>query len=274
MAADGSVVILIDGDDSGLKEKLNSIGTIASGAAKAAAAAIAAATAAVGAFAKASLDTGMQFDSAMSQVAATMGTTTGQIQQLRSFAMEMGASTAFSANEAAQALNYMALAGYGADTAMSMLPAVLDLAAAGGVELASASDMVTDAQAALGLSIEETAQMVDRMAMASSKSNTSVAQLGEAILTIGGTAKNMAGDTTELTAALGILADNGVKGAEGGTALRNIILSLSAPTGTAAAAMKKLGLEVFDAEGSMRPLNDTFSDLHTALSSMTQGEQT
>ena len=137
MAADGSVVILIDGDDSGLKEKLNSIGTIASGAAKAAAAAIAAATAAVGAFAKASLDTGMQFDSAMSQVAATMGTTTGQIQQLRSFAMEMGASTAFSANEAAQALNYMALAGYGADTAMSMLPAVLDLAAAGGVELAS-----------------------------------------------------------------------------------------------------------------------------------------
>ena len=88
MAADGSVVILIDGDDSGLKEKLNSIGTIASGAAKAAAAAIAAATAAVGAFAKASLDTGMQFDSAMSQVAATMGTTTGQIQQLRSLTKE------------------------------------------------------------------------------------------------------------------------------------------------------------------------------------------
>ncbi len=274
MAADGSVVILIEGDDSDLKSKLNNIGDIASGAAKAAAAAIAAATTAIGAFAKASLDTGMQFDSAMSQVAATMGTTVDQIQELRDFAMEMGASTAFSANEAAEALNYMALAGYDAETAMSMLPTVLDLAAAGGVDLASASDMVTDAQSALGLSIEETAEMVDKMAEASSKSNTSVAQLGEAILTIGGTAKNMAGGTTELSAALGILADNGVKGAEGGTALRNIILSLSAPTDTAAAAMKSLGLEVFDAEGNMRPLNDAFSDLNTALSSMTQGEQT
>lgn len=110
--------------------------------------------------------------------------------------------------------------------------------------------------------------------MASSKSNTSVAQLGDAILTIGGTAKNLAGGTTELSTALGILADNGVKGAEGGTALRNIILSLSAPTDTAAKAMQSLGLEVYDAHGNMRPLNETFGDLQAALSSMTQGEQT
>lgn len=243
-------------------------------AAKIGAAAIGTATAAVGAFAKASIDTGAQFDGAMSQVAATMGTTVDQIGNLRDFAMEMGAKTAFSANEAADALNYMALAGYDAETSMAMLPNVLNLAAAGGIDLAAASDMVTDAQSALGLTLDDTSKLVDKMAMASSKSNTSVAQLGDAILTVGGTAKNLAGGTTELSTALGILSDNGVKGAEGGTALRNIILSLSAPTDTAAKAMKSLGLEVFDAEGNMRPLNDTFGDLDAALSNMTQGEKT
>lgn len=243
-------------------------------AAKAGAVAISAASTAVVAFGKSSVDAGMTFDSSMSQVAATMGTTVDQIQDLRDFAREMGAKTAFSANEAADALNYMALAGYDAETSMSMLPNVLNLAAAGGIDLAYASDMITDSQSALGLTLDETTELVDKMAKASSKSNTSVSQLGEAILTVGGTAKTLAGGTTELATALGIIADNGVKGAEGGTALRNIILSLSAPTDTAAKTMKKLGLEVFDAEGNMRPLNETFSDLDKALSTMTQGEQT
>lgn len=229
---------------------------------------------ALAAFAAASVKTGSEFDSSMSQVAATMGTTVDAIGQLRDFAMDMGAKTAFSATQAADALNYMALAGYDAEESMQALPNVLNLAAAGGIELAAASDMVTDAQSALGLSMEQSAELVDKMAMASSKSNTSVAQLGEAILTVGGTAKTLAGGTTELSTALGILADNGVKGAEGGTALRNIILSLSAPTDTAAAAMKSLGLEVFDAQGNMRPLNEAFSDLEAALSTMTQGQQT
>ena len=242
-------------------------------AAKAGVAAVGAVSTAVGAFAAASIQTGASFDASMSQVAATMGTTTDQIEDLRNFAMEMGANTAFSASQAADALNYMALAGYNSEEAMQAIPNVLNLAAAGGMELATASDMVTDAQSALGLTMEESAELVDKMAMASSKSNTSVAQLGEAILTVGGTAKNLAGGTTELSTALGILADNGVKGSEGGTALRNIILSLTAPTDTAAKAMKELGLEVYDAEGNMRPLNDIFTDLNNVLSDMTQGEQ-
>lgn len=232
------------------------------------------ATAAAIGFAKSSVDVGREFDASMSQVAATMGKTTDEIVDLRDYAKEMGAATAFSATQAADALNYMALAGYDSETSMSMLPNVLNLAAAGGIELATASDMVTDAQSALGLSLDETTELVDKMAMASSKSNTSVGQLGDAILTVGGTAKNLAGGTTELATSLGILADNGIKGAEGGTALRNIILSLSAPTDTAAEAMEGLGLQVFDAEGNMRSLNDIFGDLDGALSSMTQGEQT
>lgn len=246
--------------------------------------AIGVATTAVVGFGTASVKAGAEFDSSMSQVAATMGYTADELQNstseaykdmqaLRDFAQEMGSKTAFSASEAADALNYMALAGYSAQESMNMLPNVLNLAAAGGIELASASDMVTDAQSALGLEMQEMEGFVDQLAKTASKSNTSVAQLGDAILTVGGTAKTLSGGTTELNAALGVLADNGIKGAEGGTALRNIILSLSTPTDKAAKKMKELGLEVYDAEGNMRPLNDIFNDLNGTLDGMTQGEQ-
>lgn len=265
--------------------KFEKLGGVMKGIGKAAAVGLTAATVAVGGFAAASVNTGMTFGSSMSQVAATMGYSVEELNtagseanqtftELRGFAMEMGANTAFSASQAADALNYMALAGYDAETSMTMLPNVLNLAAAGGIELASASDMVTDAQSALGLSLEETSELVDMMARTSSKSNTSVAQLGEAILTVGGTAKTLSGGTTELNMALGVLADNGIKGAEGGTALRNMILSLSAPTDKAAAQLKAMGIEAFDAEGNLRPLNETFGDLNSALSTMTQEEQT
>ena len=262
--------------------KFEKLGGILKGIGKVAATGLAAATVAVGGFAASSVNTGMAFDSSMSQVAATMGYSTAELNdstseasknfsKLREFAMEMGATTAFSASQSADALNYMALAGYDAETSMNMLPNVLNLAAAGGIELAAASDMVTNAQSALGLSLDETSELVDKMAAASSKSNTSVQQLGDAILAIGGTAKDLAGGTTELSTALGILADNGIQGAEGGTHLRNIILSLGSPTDTAAKALKQLGVD--DAEGKMRPLNETFGDLNDALSTMSQGDR-
>lgn len=242
-------------------------------AAKVGAAAITAASTAVVAFGKSAIDAGSQFDSSMSQVAATMGVTVDEIGDLRDFAMEMGAKTAFSASQAADALNYMALAGYDAEQSMQALPNVLNLAAAGGIELAAASDMVTDAQSALGLSMEESAELVDKMAMASSKSNTSVAQLGEAILTIGGTAKNLSGGTTELSTALGILADNGIKGAEGGIHLRNIMMAMTPTTGAAAAAFNTLNLETYDAEGNLRSLEDIFLDMGKAMEGMTDYEK-
>lgn len=274
MPNDGSIILGTELDDSGLKGGLKGLGSVAKAGMSVIAAGVGAAAAGMTAFGTAAVDAGMTFDKSMAQVAATMGLTVDEIGDLREFAMDMGAKTAFSASEAADALNYMALAGYDAETSMEMLPNVLNLAAAGGIDLASASDMVTDAQSALGLSLEETSELVDKMATASSKSNTSVAQLGDAILTIGGTAKSLAGGTTELTTALGILADNGIKGAEGGTALRNVILSLSAPTDKAAKKMKELGLEVFDAEGNMRPLEDVFTDLNGALANMSEGEKT
>ena len=255
------------------QSKLSALGEAAGTAMKAAAAASAAATAAVGAFAASSVKTGMEFDKSMSQVAATMGKTVDEVQDLRAFAQEMGATTAFSATEAADALNYMALAGYDAETSMAMLPNVLNLAAAGSIDLASASDMITDAQSALGLTLDQTNAMVDQMAAASSKSNTSVAQLGEAILTVGGTAQYMAGGTQELNTVLGVLADNGIKGSEGGTHLRNMLLKLSAPTADATKLLNNLGVQVFDAQGNMRSFTQIFSELNAAMSDLTDQER-
>ena len=219
---------------------------------------------------------GSGFEASMSQVAATMGITSAaaEFQTLSAAAKEMGETTKFSASQAGEALNYLALAGYDANKAVAALPTVLNVAAAGGMELAAASDMVTDAMSALGLETSQMADFSDKLAVTAQKSNTSVSQLGEAILTVGGTAKMLSGGVTEMNTALGVLADNGIKGSEGGTALRNVILSLSAPTDTAAAALDSLGVTAFDASGAMRPLEDTFADLNTALSSLSDQERT
>ena len=229
---------------------------------------------ALGQFVGDSIQTGMNFDAAMSQVAATMGTTVDQIQDLQEFAQEMGRTTAFSANQAAEALNYMALAGYSSEQAMQALPNVLNLAAAGSIDLARASDMVTDAQSALGLSFDDLDGFVDQLAKTASTTNTSVEQLGDAVLTVGGTAKMMAGGTNELNQVLGLLADNGIKGSEGGTALRNVLLSLASPTDAASKTLQALGVSVFDAEGNMRSMQDVMGDLNAAMSDMTSEERT
>lgn len=273
----------------GAKSKASTMGSTLMGGLKSAAkiggAALGATTAAAGIFFKKSIDSGMQFDSAMSQVYATMGDNAqktveynGQVmtssEALRDFAQQMGATTAFSATESAEALNYMALAGYDAETSMKMLPNVLNLAAAGGMDLARSSDMITDAQTALGLSIGETETMVDQMAKASSTTNTSVSQLGEAFLTVGGNAKSVKGGTAELSSVLGVLADNGIKGSEAGTHLRNILLAMNPSTDAAAAAWEKLGVQAYDAEGNLRPLEDVFMDLNDAMDGMTEQEKT
>lgn len=243
------------------------------GAMKAIGAGMAAAGTAMVGFGTKAVQTGIGFDSAMSQVAATMGVTTDEIAELRDFAQEMGATTVFSATQSAQALNYMALAGYDAEKSMQMLPNVLNLAAAGGMDLARASDMVTDAESALGLKGQEVTAMVNQMARAASRSNTSVEQLGEAFLTIGGTATLMTNDTSRLATVLGILADNGIKGSEAGTHLRNMILKLSSPTKDGADAMAALGLQVFDAEGKMRDMQDIITDMNIAFADLTDQEK-
>lgn len=222
------------------------------------------------------VSTGSSFESSMSQVGATMGISSASkdYEKLSAAAKEMGATTKYSATQAGEALNYLALAGYTADEAVSALPTVLNVAAAGGIDLAYASDMITDSMSALGLEMGELEGFSDKLAKASQKSNTSVAQLGEAILTVGGTAKTLSGGVDELNTMLGLIADNGIKGAEGGTLLRNIILSLSAPTDNAAAALEHLNVQAFDNQGNLRDLSEVFGDLNNALAPLTEQEKT
>lgn len=259
----------------------------------------------IGAFtniAKSSVQVGMSFDTAMSQVAATMGLTTedmkdqvGKVEtayghfegNLRDFAKFMGSNTKFSATEAAEALNYMALAGYGVEESMEMMPNVMNLAAAGGLELAYTSDMLTDTQKALHLSFERTNQLVDEMAKAASTGNTSVGQLGEALLTIGGLANETNGgmvtlsDGTEeyldnvqqLEVALTAMANAGIKGGEAGMHMRNMIMKLASPTEDARLLMEKLNISIFDSAGQMKDLEDIFIDLNAGLSTLTQQEK-
>ena len=277
-------------------------GSVIGGAGKVIAGAVAAGTAAVGGFAAASVSAGADFDAAMAQVGATMLKTTDEMEKeigsvdtsfgtfngnLREFAQFLGQNTAFSATEAAEALNYMALAGYDTQQSMEMLPNVLSLAAAGGFDLARASDMITDTQTAFGLSAERTTQMVDEMAKAASTGNTSVEQLGDAFLVVGGLAKELNGGlitmkdgTTrsvdgvqELEIALTAMANAGVKGNEAGTHMRNMLLKLSSPTEAGAVQLDKLGVSIFDTAGNMRSLSDIFGDMSKSMGELTQEEK-
>lgn len=294
---------------SGLTNAKSLAGSIGSGIKKgftalatAGAAAFTAASAATTKFVKDSVSAGMEFDKSMSQVAATMGKTVDQMMDdvqtatvngeeftgnLREYALKMGSETAFSAKQAADALNYMALAGYDTKTSMEMLPNVLNLAAAGTMDLATASDMVTDTQTAFGISLERTSQMVDEMAKAASTGNTSVQQLGDAFLVVGGLASELNGgmvtmaDGTkatvdgvqELEIALTAMANAGIKGSEAGTHMRNLIMRLSSPSAEGAKKLEEMGVAVFDAAGNMRSFNDIFTDLNKNLGKMTQEQK-
>ncbi|MCI5736369.1 MAG: phage tail tape measure protein [Eubacterium sp.] len=256
-----------------LKSVQSQIKTVA----KVSAAAVGAVATAVAGVTTAAIKTGKEFENSMSQVAATMGidkaTKDGlkNYQTLETAAKEMGESTAFTASEAAEGLNYLALAGYSADQAATALPYTLKLAGAGAMDLADASDMVTDAMSALNIEAnnKNLSTFSDQLAKTASTTNTNVKQLGEAILTVGGTAANLKGGTAELNTALGILANNGIKGAEGGTHLRNMLLSLESPTDAAAKQLEKLGVNVYDAKGNLRSLNDIFSDVQKSTKGMT-----
>lgn len=281
MAYDGSLIFDTKINREGFEKGVKQLGTISGKAFGAITKSVMTVGTALTVIGGASAKVGMDFESNMSQVAATMGITVDEINKgsksfelLKEAAKEAGRTTKFSASESSEALNYLALAGYDAEKSVEALPKVLNLAAAGSLDLGYASDLVTDSMSALGLEMNELEGFTDELAKTSQKSNTNISQLGEAILTVGGTAKTLAGGTVELSTALGILADNGIKGAEGGTALRNMILSLSAPTDKAASKIKDLGLEVFDAEGNMRPLNEVFQDLDRSLEGMTEGEKT
>lgn len=246
-------------------------------AAAAAMAAIGAGAVATGKWIKDSLNVYADYEDSMKQVQATMGLTGVEgeeaFKKLSEAAKEAGASTRFSASEPADALNYLALAGYDAEQAIDALPGVLTLAAAGGMDLAKASDLVTDSMAALGLEISDMDSYMDMMARTSQKSNTDVQQLGEGILVAGATMKNAGQELDTLNVMLGVLANRGIKGSEGGTKLRNVIMSLTSPTSAAAKELDSLGISVTDSSGNIREMNEIFEDLDGKLGGLSESDK-
>lgn len=204
----------------------------------------------------ASFAVGKDFEASMANVIAIMGATKDSVTEdgmniydmLSNAAKEAGATTMFTSKDAADALGYLALAGYDAYQAVEALPNVLAIAKAGGMDLAYASDLVTDAMNAMELAAtdENLTHFGDVLAKTASSSNTSVAQLGEAMLVCAGQAKVAGVDLEDTATLLGILADAGYKGAEGGTMLRNLLKNMYTPTAAAAKAMERLNIDPFD----------------------------
>lgn len=232
------------------------------------------AEAALVALSAASVKTGSTFEQSMSEVAAVMAIdkTTEEYQRLEAAAREAGQTTVYTASQSAEALKNLALAGYDADEAIERLPKVLALAKAGSLDLYTASKIVTNSMASLQLTEEELDKLLDEMARTSQRSNTNIAELGEAIKIVGGT-MNMAGQPIEtMFTQLGILANAGMTAGEAGTRLRNIMLSLAAPTDKAREAIDELGISITDDMGNIRDLGDILIDIREATKDMNNGE--
>lgn len=221
----------------------------------------------------AAIKVGGDFEEAMSSVSAISMATAEEYEMLSNAAREMGETTKFSATQCANALEYLSLAGYSAKESVEALPYVLNLAAAGGMDLAYASDLLTDSMAVMGLGISDMGNFSDQLAMAASKANTSVQQLGEAVLVAGGQAKLARMSTDQMNTALSILADKGIKGSEGGTALRNVLKNLYTPTSAAAKVMKSLGIETSDANGNLIKAQDVLKQLKSKLDSLSEADK-
>lgn len=283
-AAGATAIDVITGVGSAAKDLDGQLMSVVDTAGNLVVSALNSAASAAGAFVQSVVREGSEFDAAMGQVSATslkarddfdatQVKTDGFFGNLRDLAKKYGAETKFTASQAGQALNYMALAGYDAQQSADMLGTVLNLAAAGALDLGYASDVVTDAQTALAVKMEDMTEFVDEMAKTASSTNTSVGQLGEAMLTLGATGRMAKGGFTELNTVLGVLANNGIKGSQGGNMLRRVLVNISAPTGEAAQALDKLGVKIYDNNDKMKALPQIFQEMGAALDELGDKER-
>lgn len=249
-------------------------------AAKVGAVAITAATTAVTAFAKASIDAGSRFDAAMSQVAAVSGATGEDFDALRDKAMEMGSKTKFSASEAAEAFNYMAMAGWKTEDMLGGIEGIMNLAAASGENLATTSDIVTDALTAFGMTADESGHFADVLAVASSNANTDVGMMGETFKYVAPVCGTLGYSAEDAALAIGLMANSSVKGSMAGTALRSIIARLSTDAGASANKLgalgtltEELGVEFYNTDGSARALGDVLLETREAWKDLTEEQK-
>lgn len=223
--------------------------------------------------AKKTIDVGKSFEAGMSEVQAISGASGKDLERLSNKAKEMGATTKFSATESATALKYMAMAGWKTNQMVSGLAGVMNLAAASGEDLGTVSDIVTDSMTAFGLKANQSGHFADVLAKASSSSNTNVGLMGETFKYVAPLAGSMGYSIEDTATAIGLMANAGIKGSQAGTSLRSILTRLVKPPKDAAAALSELGISTTNADGSMKPLRQTMSELREKFSGLTESQK-
>ena len=218
---------------------------------------------------KDTIDTYMDFEAAMSQVQAISGTTGSEVTKLTNKAKEMGATTKFTAEESAEAFNYMAMAGWKTEDMLSGIEGILSLAAASGEDLATTSDIVTDALTAFNMKASDAGRFSDVLAAAASNANTTVSGMGETFKYAGSMAGALGYSIEDVALMTGLMANTGIKATMAGTSLNSIFTRLSTNTNGAADAMSDLGIEFFTSEGNARDLSDVMGELRSATANMT-----
>ena len=221
----------------------------------------------------ASTKTAGDFEAAMNQVSAISGSTGKDLQSLEDLAKKMGATTKFSASESAEALTYMGMAGWKTEDMLSGLPGILNLAASGGTDLALTSDIVTDGLTSMGLSAKDTDKFVDIMAATCSNANTNIELMGETLKYVGPGAGSLGIEMDDLSIAIGLMGNAGLKGSNAGTALRAGLTNLVKPTKEMANAMKKYGVELITNKDGSVDLMGTMTNLRTVLGELDQTTQ-
>ena len=230
-------------------------------------------TAGVTALGTAAVKTASDFDSAMSKVAAVSGATGDDLQDLRDKAREMGSKTKFSASEAAEAMNYMAMAGWKTNDMLSGIDGIMNLAAASGEDLATTSDIVTDALTAFGLTASDSGHFADVLAAASSNANTNVSMLGGSFKYCAPIAGALGFSCEDTAEALGLMANAGIKSTQSGTSMRSIMTALSGDVKFCSAAFGEMEIATSNSDGSMRSLSDILADCRVAFDQMSESEK-
>lgn len=220
------------------------------------------------------INTYKDFEAAMSQVKAISGATGSEFNKLTEKAKEMGATTKFTAKEAAEGFNYMAMAGWKTDDMMNGIEGILNLAAASGEDLGTTSDIVTDALTAFGLKASDSGHFADVLAQASSNANTNVSMLGESFKYVAPVAGAMKYSVEDVSLALGLMANASVKGSMAGTSLKTSLARMAAPTKKIAGAMEKYGISLTDSHGKMKSLKELMDNARSSLGGLSEAEQT
>lgn len=213
------------------------------------------------------------FEAGMSEVQAISGATGKDFEALKAKAKEMGAKTKFSATESAEALKYMAMAGWDTNKMLAGLPGVMNLAAASGENLGTVSDIVTDAMTAFKMEAGQAGHFADVLATASSKSNTNVGLMGETFKYVAPVAGALGYNCEDTAVAIGLMANAGIKGSQAGTALRSMLSRLAKPTDEVQKAMKDLGISLTDSSGKMKPLNQVIQDMRKSFKNLSKDQQ-